>query len=179
MRSARSEVSPTENGLSGRLNAFPPLELAPVDPDVFQAGPITVRFRRDTARKVIGLDLTSPVLRNAHFPRRSDGTNQPVPQASAASPTPEGTSSDPAALLGFYEATPDSGITISLEDGTLYGEPTGQSKAQLVLQSGTTYFVGREGAPVTVSFTLSADGGVAALILRQESGAARTFPKVR
>lgn len=69
------EVSPTGNGLSGRLNGSSPIEFTPVDPDVFQAGPITVRFHRDTAQKVIGLDLTSPVLRNAYFPRWSNGTN--------------------------------------------------------------------------------------------------------
>lgn len=69
------DVLPTTNGLSGRLNGSPPIELAPVDPEVFQAGPITIRFRRDAAGKVIGLDLTSPALRSAYFPRQSDGTN--------------------------------------------------------------------------------------------------------
>lgn len=173
------EVSPTGNGLSGRLNGSPPIEFAPVDPDVFQAGPTTIRFRRDAAGKVISLDLNSPALRNAHFPQRSDGTNQPAPEASAVSPESDGTSADPEALVGFYEATPGQGITISLEDGTLYGEPTGQSKAQLVPQSGTTYFVGHEGAPVTVSFTVGTGGGATTLILRQGSGVERTFPKVR
>ncbi|HEX2207369.1 MAG TPA: DUF3471 domain-containing protein [Longimicrobium sp.] len=67
------EITPAGNGLSGRLNGSPPIEFAPIDPDVFQRGATTIRFRRDAAGKVIGLDLTNPGLRNAHFPRRSDG----------------------------------------------------------------------------------------------------------
>lgn len=67
------EIAPTSTGLSGRLNESPQLELAPVDPDVFQRGAMTIRFRRDASGRVSGLDLTNPVLRNAHFPRRSDG----------------------------------------------------------------------------------------------------------
>ena len=173
------EITPTGNGLSGQLNGSPPLEFAPVDPDVFQRGPMTIRFRRDAVGKVIGLDLTSPALRNAHFPRRSDGTNQLAPAASAVSPEPEGTFADPEALVGFYEMEPGRGITISLEDGTFYGEPTGHSKAQLVPQSGTTYFVGQGGAPVKVSFTLGTDGSATALVLRQGNGVERTFPRVR
>jgi CubicO group peptidase (beta-lactamase class C family) len=68
------EVSAAGNSLSARLNNSPTLEFAPVDPDVFQRGPMTIRFRRDAVGTVIGLDLTSPALRNAHFPRRSGGT---------------------------------------------------------------------------------------------------------
>ncbi len=73
------EVSAAGNGLSARLNNSPTLEFAPVDPDVFQRGPMTIRFRRDPAGTVIGLDLTSPALRNAHFPRRSDAASNPAP----------------------------------------------------------------------------------------------------
>ncbi|HEX6909571.1 MAG TPA: serine hydrolase domain-containing protein, partial [Longimicrobium sp.] len=68
------EVTATATGLSARLNGSPALEFAPVDPDVFQFGPMTIRFRRDGGTTVSGLDLTSPALRNAHFPRRSAGT---------------------------------------------------------------------------------------------------------
>jgi hypothetical protein len=64
-----AEVSPTANGLSGRLNGSPPIEFAPVAPDVFQRGEMLLRFRRNTTGEVIGLELTSPALRNAYFPR--------------------------------------------------------------------------------------------------------------
>ncbi|HEX8242944.1 MAG TPA: serine hydrolase, partial [Longimicrobium sp.] len=75
---AAVEITPAGNGLSGRLNGSPAIEFAPVHPDVFQRGAMTIRFRRDAAGKVTGLDLTNPVLRNAHFPRRSEGANPPA-----------------------------------------------------------------------------------------------------
>jgi hypothetical protein len=73
------ELTPVANGLSGRLNGSPPMEFLPVDPDVFQRGQTTLRFRRDAAGKVIGLDMTNPGLRNAHFPRRSDAPANAAP----------------------------------------------------------------------------------------------------
>jgi CubicO group peptidase (beta-lactamase class C family) len=73
------ELTPAANGLSGRLNGSPPIEFLPVDPDVFQRGPTTIRFRRDAGGKVIGLDMTNPGLRNAHFPRRGDVVSNPAP----------------------------------------------------------------------------------------------------
>ena len=66
------EITPGENGLSGRLNGSPAIEFAPVDPDVFHRGQTTIRFRRDAAGTVIGLDLATPLLRYVHFPRTGD-----------------------------------------------------------------------------------------------------------
>ena len=82
------------------------------------------------------------------------------------------------ALAGFYEGRPGRGVTVTLNNGTLYAEPTGSQRARLVPQKGTTYYVGREGALVTVTFTLDADGRATALVLR-EGTRERTFPKVR
>jgi CubicO group peptidase (beta-lactamase class C family) len=95
------ELTPAGNGLSGRLNGSPPIEFLPVDPDVFQRGQTTLRFRRDAAGKVIGLDMTNPGLRNAHFPRRGDVTANAAPapaqtQAQTQAPSTE---------LGVYEGT--------------------------------------------------------------------------
>lgn len=42
------------------------------DPDTFQRGAQTVRFRRDQAGKVIALDLMNPALRKITFTRLSD-----------------------------------------------------------------------------------------------------------
>lgn len=80
------EITPTATGLSGTLNGSPAIEFAPVDPDVFQRGATTMRFRRDAAGTVIGLDMTNPSLRNAHFPRRSGGTNAPAPAQTQRTP---------------------------------------------------------------------------------------------
>lgn len=92
------EIVAAGNGLSGRLNGSPPLEFAPVDPDVFQLGPMTIRFRRDAAGKVTGLDLTSPALRHAHFPRRGDAASTPASAQAPAQPS----STDLRAYEGTY-----------------------------------------------------------------------------
>jgi CubicO group peptidase (beta-lactamase class C family) len=54
----------TINGTPGQ-----DLEFRPVDPDTFQRGNITLRFRRDTAGKIVGLDLNNPVFRKVMYTR--------------------------------------------------------------------------------------------------------------
>jgi hypothetical protein len=116
------EISPAGSGLAGRLNGFPPIEVDPVAPDVFQRGPLTIRFRRDAAGAVIGLDLTTPVLRNAHFARGSAGTDD------RASPRPA-----PPGDLRVYEGSyameaPDRVIDLRVwldAQGRLNGELVG------------------------------------------------------
>jgi CubicO group peptidase (beta-lactamase class C family) len=119
------EVTPGGSGLSSRLNGSPAIEFAPVDPDVFQRGQMTLRFRRDAAGRVIGLDLTSPALRNAHFPRRGDVST---------SPEPASTQTQPAGIdLRAYEGTyalqgPDRTVDLRVwvdEQGRLSGEMVG------------------------------------------------------
>jgi CubicO group peptidase (beta-lactamase class C family) len=71
---AALEVAPGKGGVSARLNESPTqvLELSPVDRDTFQRGMITIRFRRDTAGKVVGLDMSNPALRKAGFMRQGE-----------------------------------------------------------------------------------------------------------
>ena len=71
------------------------------------------------------------------------------------------------------------GVEVTLENGALYGAAGGGAKLPLVLQSGTTYSVGREGAPRTATFTIGADGRATALVLRAGNNPERTFTKVR
>lgn len=124
------EISAAGNGLSGRLNGSPSLEFAPVDPDVFQRGPMTIRFRRDAAGKVVGLDLTNPVLRNAHFPRRSDGTAGSAPaQAQAAS-----------AGLSMYEGTYALQMPNGVMDLRVWVDAQGRLKGELVGRGQQTTF---------------------------------------
>ena len=47
-------------------------ELKPVYRDTFQIGPVTVRFRRDDAGRVVAFDYSNPVLRNFRFTRVND-----------------------------------------------------------------------------------------------------------
>jgi hypothetical protein len=63
-----------KGGLMGRINDArgDGFEFRPVDRDTFQRGMLTIRFRRDTTGKVVGLDFSNPVLRNIKFTRLSD-----------------------------------------------------------------------------------------------------------
>lgn len=47
-------------------------ELKPVYRDTFQIGPVTVRFLRDGAGKVVAFDISNPLIRNLRFTRPSD-----------------------------------------------------------------------------------------------------------
>ena len=82
----------------------------------------------------------------------------------------------PEAFVGFYEGRPGRGFTVSLENGTLYAEPTDNTRQRLVLQSGTTYAIGSTGS--TMTFMLSAEGRPTSVVFR---GGAReqVFAKVR
>jgi hypothetical protein len=70
---AELQVTPGQGGLLSRLNGSPTqvLDLSPVEPDTFQRGMQTVRFVRDTAGKVVALELTNPALRKIKFTRVS------------------------------------------------------------------------------------------------------------
>ncbi|HEX8285926.1 MAG TPA: hypothetical protein VF588_21390 [Pyrinomonadaceae bacterium] len=47
-------------------------EVKPVYRDTFQIGPVTLRFLRDNAGKVVAFDYSNPVVRNVRFTRPSD-----------------------------------------------------------------------------------------------------------
>jgi CubicO group peptidase (beta-lactamase class C family) len=65
------QIAPGRGGLTVRLNDSPTqvLEVSPVARDTFQRGLQTMRFTRDTAGRVVSLELTNPVLRNIRFAR--------------------------------------------------------------------------------------------------------------
>lgn len=66
------QMTPGKGTLMARYNEGTGggVELRSVDHDVFQAGALTLRFRRDNAGRVLGLDFATPVLRNITFTRR-------------------------------------------------------------------------------------------------------------
>jgi hypothetical protein len=51
-------------------------EIRPVYRDTFQAGRVTLRFRRDNAGKVVAFDYSNPVVRNIKFTRLGDLTSR-------------------------------------------------------------------------------------------------------
>jgi hypothetical protein len=82
-----------------------------------------------------------------------------------------------AGMVGEYEMAPGRGLRITLEDGHLRSEPAGGSKQPLVHVSGETFAVGRADAPVTLTFTVGANGRATALVMR-ENGRERTLNRV-
>jgi hypothetical protein len=69
------QVAAGENGLEMRMEHAPQqvLEFRPVTRDTFQRGMMTVRFRRNSAGTVEGLDYSNPLLRSIRFTRLGDG----------------------------------------------------------------------------------------------------------
>ena len=63
------EVTPGKAGLAVRVNDSQRYEFRPVDRDTFQLGGMILRFRRDPASNVVGLDYSNPVVRNIKFTR--------------------------------------------------------------------------------------------------------------
>ncbi|HKG90803.1 MAG TPA: hypothetical protein VKA84_02855, partial [Gemmatimonadaceae bacterium] len=83
-----------------------------------------------------------------------------------------------AGMVGEYEMAPGRSLRITLEDGHLQGEPTGSAKERLVYVSGTTFGVGQAEGPITLTFTVGANGRATAVVMR-ENGNERTLPRVR
>ena len=65
------EITPGKGGLTIRLNDTQTVEVGPVDPDAFQRGPQTLRFRRGADGRVVGLELMNPALGTVPFTRVS------------------------------------------------------------------------------------------------------------
>jgi len=67
---AAFDIAPGDNAVVITLNSgAQTIPFAPVHPDIFQRGPLTVRFLRDDTGRVTGLDFSTPVLRNVRFAR--------------------------------------------------------------------------------------------------------------
>jgi len=78
-------------------------------------------------------------------------------------------------FVGEYELEPGFSIVVTVEDGLIYVEPTGQGKIQIYAESETKFFLKVVNAQVT--FTKGDTGEVTGMILHQ-GGANRTAPKV-
>lgn len=78
-------------------------------------------------------------------------------------------------LVGRYDLTPAVSMVITLEDGLLFAQLTGQRKAEIVPESANRFFYRLNSAEI--SFTRDASGSVTGLVLHQAGG--RTTPGVR
>ncbi len=171
------EVLPGSNRIVLRFANDPgqAIEMEPVARDTYMRNLVIVRFRRDAGGRVTGLHYGNPLIRRLDFMRTGDRavSGPPAAPATAAAPAPrlEG-------LVGEYEMAPGRTVTVTLEGGVLHGEPTGNPKRVLVHLSGSTFAVGQANGPITVTFTLGADGRATAMVMRQ-NGTERTLPRVR
>ena len=181
------EIVPGTNALTMRFERTPDksLELTPVERDTYMLRMMIVRFRRDGGGKVVGFDYGNPVVRDIRFTRQGDRTtaaaSAPAPTAATTQPAAPATSSPSSAprlegLAGDYELAPGRTLAITLEGGRLHGQPPGGEKRALTHVSGTTFSA--DGSPITLEFTLGADGRATAAVMRQ-NGRERTLPKVR
>jgi CubicO group peptidase (beta-lactamase class C family) len=80
------------------------------------------------------------------------------------------------AYVGDYELMPNFVIAITLEEGTLKGQPTGQTKSDLLAEDENKFYV--ESADAEVSFVKDASGNVTALKLIQR-GNTREAKKIK
>jgi dipeptidyl aminopeptidase/acylaminoacyl peptidase len=101
-------------------------------------------------------------------------------KADAAAPAPA--VQVPEAVLrryeGEYELAPGRSVVVTLEDGALFGQPTGQAKVRLVPESETKFFVGRAGSSTQLTFTVDASGTTTGLVMSQ-GGNMRAGRKVK
>jgi hypothetical protein len=81
-----------------------------------------------------------------------------------------------ATYVGEYELAPSFTITVTLEDGSLFGQATGQSRFPLFAESETAFFLRVVDAQLT--FEVDDSGTVTGLVLHQ-NGARRPGRKVR
>jgi CubicO group peptidase (beta-lactamase class C family) len=102
----------------------------------------------------IGMHLLSPHLPLAPRP-------QPPTQRTAINLTPE----QLAPFVGVYQLAPEFAITVTLKDGALFGQATGQGAFQLWPEAASEFFI-RE-VDAQVSFVRSDQGVVTSMVLHQ------------
>lgn len=71
------DMTPAKAGLTARIswNESQRFEFLPVDRDTFQFRGMIVRFTRDRAGAVVGMDYSNPAVRNVKFARLKDRSN--------------------------------------------------------------------------------------------------------
>jgi CubicO group peptidase (beta-lactamase class C family) len=124
----------------------------------FTDTPARMRFQRDAQGKVTGVELLSSSGPDGVGVR----TNEPLPAQRVA------VKLDPAvydSLVGVYELAPGFEFTVTREGDQLFGQATGQGRAELFPLSETEFFVKVIDAQFT--FELGPDGKATGFVLHQ------------
>ena len=79
--------------------------------------------------------------------------------------------------VGEYEFGPDRTLTITLENGHLWGQPTGQPKRQLFAETQAKFFL--KDLPVELTFEKDAKGVVSGFVMDQEGRPQRKSKKLK
>ena len=79
--------------------------------------------------------------------------------------------------VGVYELTPDRTLEITLEGGSLWGQPSGQDKRQLFAEAPTKFFL--KAADIQLAFQKDAKGVVTGLLMDQAGRPQRELKKVK
>ena len=79
--------------------------------------------------------------------------------------------------VGEYEITPEQVLTITFENGSLWGEPTGSPKRQMFAESETKFLV--KTSPSEVTFQTDEKGNVIGLILKLGTRPEMNLKKVK
>jgi hypothetical protein len=129
---------------------------------------------------VLGVCLLSPCLTYAQ------AAGQPQPPTPAAGQAPAPASARPevkvpekvlATYVGVYEAAPERTLEITLENGSLHGQPSGKEKRQMFAESPTKFFL--KSAPIELTFLKDAKGKVTGLTMEQAGGPKQDLKKVK
>jgi hypothetical protein len=79
--------------------------------------------------------------------------------------------------VGEYEMRADWILTVTLENGSLWGQPTNQEKRQIFAESPTKFFL--KDLPVTFEFQKDASGNVTGLHMVQQGRGERDLKKIK
>lgn len=79
--------------------------------------------------------------------------------------------------VGEYAVIPEEILTITFENGSLWGQPTGSAKRQMFAETETKFFL--KSSPTELTFQKDAKGGVTALILKRGTSPEVTLKKVK
>jgi hypothetical protein len=126
--------------------------------------------------------LLQPGLAHAQTPATSKPQAPPQTTAKPAAPAAERkeiklSEKVLTTYVGEYEMGPDRILTITLDKGYLWGQPTGQTKRQMFPESQKKFFLKDIDAQVT--FQKDAKGKVTGMVMDQEGRPQRELKKVK
>ena len=82
-----------------------------------------------------------------------------------------------ASYVGEYQMDAERILTVTLENGYLYGQPTGQGKRQLFPESQTNFFL--KDIDAQVAFQKDAKGTVIGMVMNQAGRPERELKKIK